>query len=99
MTSFRVIYALSVYLNLFVESMDVDTAFLNTTLKEDDYIDPPAGYPPQSKGLVLKFKKALYGLRQSPFIMERRFGHVLAGGAQDDSTENRAIYLRQIQRE
>ena len=42
MTSFRNIYALSVNLNLFIESMDVDVAFLNATLKEDIYIDPPA---------------------------------------------------------
>ena len=34
-TSFSVIYALSVYLNLFIESTDVDVAFLNATLKED----------------------------------------------------------------
>ena len=44
MTSFRIIYALSVYLNLFIESMDVGVAFLNATLTEDVYIDPPAGY-------------------------------------------------------
>ena len=42
MTSFCIIYALSVYLNLFIESMDVEVAFLNATLKEDVYIDPPA---------------------------------------------------------
>ena len=41
MTSFRIIYAQSVYMNLFIESMDVDVAFLNATLKEDVYIDPP----------------------------------------------------------
>ena len=66
MTSYRIIYALSVYLNLFIESMDVDLAFLNATLKEDVDIDPPAGYPPVAKGMVLKLNKALYGLKQSP---------------------------------
>ena len=53
-TSFRIIYALSVYLNLFIESMDVDVAFLNATLKENVNINPPAGYPPVAKGLFLK---------------------------------------------
>ena len=52
MTSFRIIYALSVYLNLFFESIYVDVVSLDATLKRDVYIDPPAGYPP--KGLVLK---------------------------------------------
>ena len=53
-------------MNLFKKSMDVDVAFLNATLKGDVYIDPPAGYPPVAKGLVLKLNKALYGLRQTP---------------------------------
>ena len=66
MTSFRVIYAISVYLHLFIESMDVDVAFLNAALKEDVYIEPPAGYKPVPKGMVLKLNKALYGLKQSP---------------------------------
>ena len=60
------IYALSVYLNLFIESIDMDVAFLNATLKENVDIDPPAGHPPVAKGLVLKLNKALYGLKQSP---------------------------------
>ena len=67
-TAFRIIYAQSVYLNLFIGSMDAVMAFLNATLKENVYIDPPppAGYPPVAKGLVLKLDKALYGLKQSP---------------------------------
>ena len=70
MTSLRIIYVLSVYLKLFIESMDVDVdvdvAFLNATLKEGVYIGPPAVYPPVPKGLVLMLNKALYGLKQSP---------------------------------
>ena len=63
MTSFRIIYALSVYLNLFIESMGVDVAFLNASFKEDVYIDPQAGHPPAAKCLVLKLSKALCGLK------------------------------------
>ena len=37
MASFRVIYALSVYLHQFIESVDVDVTFLNAELKEDLY--------------------------------------------------------------
>ena len=85
MTSFRIIYALSVYLNLFIESMDVDVAFLIATLKEYVYIDPPAGYPPVAKGLVLKHNKALNWLKQSPREWNET-RHVSATGAHDDST-------------
>ena len=34
-------------------------------MKEDVYIEPPAGYRPVPKGMVFKLKKALYGLKQS----------------------------------
>ena len=83
MTSFRIIYALSAYLNLFIESVDFDVAFLNATWKEDVYIDPPAGYPSVAKLLVLKLNKALYVLKQSP----REWDETRAR-AQDDSTED-----------
>ena len=63
------IYALSVYLPLFIENMDVDVAFLNAELKKDVYIEPPAGYRPVPKGKALKLNKAPYGLKQSPRII------------------------------
>ena len=60
------VYTLSEYLSLFIERVDVGVAFLNATLKEDIYINPPAGYPPVAKGLILRLNKHLYGLKQSP---------------------------------
>ena len=57
MTSFGAIYDMPVYLNLFIESMGVDLAFLNASLKEDVSIDPPAGYPFFAKCLMLKLHK------------------------------------------
>ena len=54
MTSFRVIYALSVYLHLFIESVDVDVAFLNEELKEDVYIEPSAGIQTCTEGNGIK---------------------------------------------
>ena len=58
-TSFRVIYALSVYLHLLIESVDVDVdvAFINAELMEDVYIEPPMGYKPKPKGMVLKLNR------------------------------------------
>ena len=44
--------------------VDVDVAFVNATLKEDIYINPPAGYPLIAKDMVLQLHKALYGLKQ-----------------------------------
>ena len=62
-TSISFIFALYVYLNLFMQSMDVDVAFLNAACKEDVYFGPPAGYPLLAKGLDLHLHNALYGLK------------------------------------
>ena len=45
--------------------MDVETAFLNAELKEEIYMYPPVGMT-VSSGKVLRLKKTLCGLKQSP---------------------------------
>ena len=50
-----------------VHQMDVTTAFLNSKLKKEVYMDQPEGFVVQGKeGLVCKFKHSLYGLKQAP---------------------------------
>ena len=66
LSSLRLVYALSVLYGAELYMLDVNTAFLNASLKEDVYINPPAGYGDIPKGCVLKLEKALYGLKQSP---------------------------------
>ena len=44
--------------------MDVETAFLNGTPKEEIYIVPPEGWAVE-RGNVLKLNKALYGIKKS----------------------------------
>lgn len=51
--------------NLFIEQMDVETAFLNGKVKSEIYVKQPEGYDDGSEN-VFKLKKALYGLRESP---------------------------------
>ena len=45
--------------------MNVDVAFLNASLQEDVYINPPPTYPALPPWKVLKLNNALYGLKQS----------------------------------
>ena len=53
-----------------VTSMDVVTAFLQTKVEEEAYVRQATGYviKDETTGvpLVMKLKKSLYGLRQSP---------------------------------
>ncbi|GKF22195.1 retrovirus-related pol polyprotein from transposon TNT 1-94, partial [Tanacetum coccineum] len=47
--------------------MDVETAFLHGTLKEDVYVCQPEGFiDADHLSHVYKLKKALYGLKQAP---------------------------------
>ncbi|GJR37161.1 retrovirus-related pol polyprotein from transposon TNT 1-94 [Tanacetum coccineum] len=49
-----------------VFQMDVKTAFLHGSLKEDVYVCQPKGFIDDHPGHAYKLKKALFGLKQSP---------------------------------
>ena len=51
--------------NLFIEQMDVETAFLNGGIKSEVYVNQPKGYE-TGDNKVCKLLKAFYGLRESP---------------------------------
>ena len=57
---------------MILHQMDIDTASLNAPLDEEIYLLPPEGYP-DDDGYILKLKKSLYGLKQSP----RNFNNTL----------------------
>ena len=48
---------------LMIMQMDVETAFLNGTIKSEVFVKQPVGYDDKS-GKVCKLSKALYGLRE-----------------------------------
>ena len=66
-TTLRLLFALSVQLNLDTAHLDVKTAFLNGDLEETVYMQKPDCFVCSSnkKNKVLKLKKAIYGLKQS----------------------------------
>jgi hypothetical protein len=65
--SVRTVIAMAAKNNLVLHQMDVTTAFLNGTLKEEVYMKQPEGFVTKGKEhLVCKLKKSIYGLKQSP---------------------------------
>lgn len=82
LATLRTIFALAAIEGLPMHQLDIKTAFLNSNLDEDIFIQPPEGFTEwldrsnlnckkeieQLNGgsRVLKLKKALYGLKQAP---------------------------------
>lgn len=57
--------------------MDVKSAFLNGDLAEEVYVHQPPGFVAEESEKVLRFHKALYGLRQAPRAWNSKLDAVL----------------------
>ena len=66
LTSLRIVLAIAAKLQLDVQQMDVETAFLNAPLAEEVYIRIPDGVTVAPGCNCIRLNKALYGLKQSP---------------------------------
>nr|GFB26571.1 retrovirus-related Pol polyprotein from transposon TNT 1-94 [Tanacetum cinerariifolium] len=67
MEAIRIVLAYAAHKSFTVFQMDVKTAFLHGSLKEDVYVCQPEGFiDADHPSHVYKLKKALYGLKQAP---------------------------------
>ncbi|GKD28571.1 retrovirus-related pol polyprotein from transposon TNT 1-94 [Tanacetum coccineum] len=67
MEGIRIFLAYTTYKSFIVFQIDVKTAFLHGSLKEDVYVCQPEGFiDADHPSYVYKLKKALYGLKQAP---------------------------------
>nr|GFB20760.1 retrovirus-related Pol polyprotein from transposon TNT 1-94 [Tanacetum cinerariifolium] len=67
MEAIRIFLAYAAHKSLTVFQMDMKTAFLHDTLKEDVYVCQPEGFiDADHPSHVYKLEKALYGLKQAP---------------------------------
>jgi hypothetical protein len=73
----RALLAVAAVKDYEIQQIDVKTAFLNGPLREDIYMEPPAGYD-FGEGKVLKLNKALYGLKQAARAWNQELVKVLA---------------------
>ena len=73
-TTVRLLLVLSIILNLSSKQVDYTAAFVQAPVQDNIYVELPRGY--KQKGKVLKLKRSLYGLRQSP---RNWFAHLKKG--------------------
>nr|GEX65445.1 hypothetical protein [Tanacetum cinerariifolium] len=83
MEAIRIFLAYGAHKGFTMYQMDMKTAFLHGSLKEDVYVCQPKGFIDADYPIhVYKFKKALYGLKQAPrawydelstFLLQNRF--------------------------
>ena len=60
----KVLLSLAIQFNWFLNPLDISNAFLHGDLREDVYIEQPAGFIDPSKPQhVCKLRKFLYGLK------------------------------------
>nr|GEU82870.1 hypothetical protein [Tanacetum cinerariifolium] len=71
MEAIKIFLAYAAHKSFIVFQMDVKTAFLHGTLKEDVYVCQPEGFiDADHPSHVYKLKKAIYGLKQSNYVLE-----------------------------
>nr|GEZ96113.1 hypothetical protein [Tanacetum cinerariifolium] len=74
MDAIRIFLSYVAHKSFIVFKMDVKTAFLHDTLKEDVYVCQPEGFIDVDHPIhVYKLKKELYGLKQAPRAWEMTF--------------------------
>jgi hypothetical protein len=73
------------------DAMDVVGAFLNANVNDNVYCYMPQGF--EEEGKVLKLKKALYGLRQSPKLWYDTLASALHGLGFSPNTEEQCLWL------
>ncbi|CAA6661430.1 unnamed protein product [Spirodela intermedia] len=91
----RLLIALAAHEGWKVHHMDVKSAFLNGDLKEEVYVEQPAGFiSTGNEHKVFKLKKALYGLHQAPRAWNAKLDETLLLFRFRKSPSEHAIYTR-----
>ena len=95
-TAIRSMIAMALQRRMVIQQMDVSTAFLNAKLDHDIYVKPPAvagKYPPNT---VLKLKRSLYGLKQSPRLWNHTLDEWMRSEGFTPTATDPCIYTKQL---
>lgn len=88
----RLLLSIGIKFNLYIDHMDVCTAFLNGDLSEEVYLKPPHGLEIDEHH-VLKLQKSLYGLKQSPKCWNDKFHQCMIKFGFQRSSADPCLYM------
>ncbi|KAL4029866.1 hypothetical protein IC575_008094 [Cucumis melo] len=98
-SSIRLILSIAVHFDMFIEQMDVTTAFLHGELEEVIYMAQPKGYEVKGKeDMVCRLHKSLYGLKQSPRQWYIRFDTFILKQGFHRNSYDACVYWKQSQK-
>lgn len=93
--SLRFIIALANQFNLYLDHLDVKTAFLYGTLEEEIYMEVPEGINLPNKDKVsCKLKKGIYGLKQSARLWFKLFEECLLRIGFKNSSADPCVFVK-----
>ncbi len=94
-TTLRTVLSFVAALNLEMCQLDIKTAFLYGELNEEIYLKQPEGYiSVESKNLVCRLHKCLYGLKQASRVWNQHFDNFLKLFGLTPSESDPCLYLR-----
>lgn len=91
----RYLLALAVQFDLKINHLDITTAYLNSELEEDIYVNPPAELKTKnSDSKVWKLRKAVYGLKQSGRAWNKKLDTTLKEFGCQRSNSDPCVYIK-----
>ncbi len=93
--SIRMILALAAQYGLEIYQLDYHTAFLNATLPESIYMAQPEGFE-VGMNLVWKLRKAIYGLKQSPYEWNTEVDTTMRKCGYEPICSDSCVYIKRV---
>lgn len=98
MSTLKILLSFSCVNNLYINQLDVESAFLNGKVSNDIYIQQPQGYV-IDKTKVCKLKKSLYGLKESPIIWYNTFKKFVESIGFKNSKFDSCLYIYKTEKD
>ena len=91
--TFRAILTLAAIEDMYLQSVDISHAFINSDIDTEVYMKQPEGFEQGGPEYVCKLNKSLYGLKQSPRLWGEKLAAVLGTMGFNKLKSDPSVYL------